>query len=72
MKAIIPTVRNDQAYIITTKQLLFFAINHFLFMKMSRVRTVRHPDTLGMPVSIAATHILAREHDLLSEYSTNA
>ena len=34
-------------------------------MKMSHVRTVRHPDTLSMPVSVAATHIFAREHDLL-------
>ena len=65
MKAIFPTERNDQAYIITTKQLLFFAINHFLLMKMSRVRTVRHPDTVGMPVSVAATHIFAREHAFL-------
>ena len=65
MKAIFPTVRNDQAYIITTKQLQLFAINHYLLLKMSCVRTVRHPDTLGMPVSVAVTHIFAREHDLL-------
>ena len=65
MKAIFPTVRKDQAYIVSTKQLLFFAINHFLLMKMSRVRTVRHPDTLSMPVSVGATRILAHEHDLL-------
>ena len=34
-------------------------------MKMSRVCTVRHPDTLSMPVSVGATRILAREHDFL-------
>ena len=34
-------------------------------MKMSRVYTVRHPDTLSMPVSVSETRILAREHDLL-------
>ena len=65
MKAIFPTVRNDQAYIVLTKQLLLFAINHFLLMTMSHVRTMRHPDTLSMPVSVAATRILAHEHDLL-------
>ena len=65
MKAIFPTVCKDQAYIVSTQQLLFFARNHFLIMKMSRVRTVRHPDTLSMPVSVAATRILAHEHDLL-------
>ena len=65
MEAIFPTVRKDQAYIFSTKQLIFFAINHFLLMKMSRVRTVRHPDTLSMPVSVTATRIFAHEHDLL-------
>ena len=34
-------------------------------MKMSRVRFVRQPDTLIMPVSVAATRILPRDHDLL-------
>jgi len=65
MKAIFPTVRNDQAYIVSTNKILFFARNHFFLMKMSRVRTVGHPDTLSMPVSVAATRILAREQDLL-------
>ena len=65
MKAIFPTVRNDQAYIVSTKQLLLFARNQFLLVKMRRVRTVRHPDTLSMPISVGATRILAHEHDLL-------
>ena len=58
-------MRNDQAYILATKQLILFAINHLFSMKMSRVRSVRHPDTLSMPISVAATRILAHEHDLL-------
>ena len=56
---------NDEAYILATKQVLFCAGNQFLLKKMSRVRTVRQPDTLSMPVPVAATRILAREHDLL-------
>ena len=58
-------MRNDEAYILATEQLLFYAGNQFLSMKMSRIRTVRHPDTLCMLVSVAATRILPREHDLL-------
>ena len=65
MKVIFPIVRKDQAYIVLKKQLLFFSKKHFLVMKMSHVRTVRNPDTLSMPVSVAATRILAHEHDLL-------